>query len=356
VKLFLLAALVLSLAGVGAQEVLAPSLFVATDPLGANLRVDDQPRSETTPVLLRGLGTGVHQLLVYKAGYRAERLTVTIVAGKTASITITMAPDSVVAAFPANTVLEIAGSNRSTTGLQFRLPGGRYDLSTEGTTVKAEPVFEDEALLTLAPWLGLGLVSVAAGSAGIDLYFKSQNWGGLTPFTPLLWASAAVELAWYWALSDRRTRWEKSRMPTYGPLAQEGAEKAVFSTALAERANLLLSEGDLVGSEAVLSRLVHEYPEAYQVPGAWFRLARIHALKGERELAQGEYRLVAETLQDPEWYDRAHKALADFALADAQPEKALYHLRQLTFVDGYFEPAVIAAQIDELVKGTPNAP
>ena len=343
-------------AGLGAQEVLAPSVFISTDPLGAHLRLDDQPRKETTPVLLRGLGAGVHQLVVYKAGYRSERLRVTIVAGKTATITVSMAPDSVVAAFPANTLLEIAGSNRSTTGLQFRLPSGRYDLSSEGSTAKAEPVFADEGLMTLAPWLGLGLTTLAAGSTAIDLYLMSQNTGTLTPITPALWVSAVVEMAWYWALSARQTRWNQARVPTFGPLTQEAAEKAEFSTTLAERANLLLADGNLEGSEALLSRLVREYPEAYGVPGAWFHLARIHSLKGERELARGEYRLVAETLQDPEWYDRAHKALADFALAEGQPEQALYHLQQLTFADGYFEPPVIQAQIDELSKGTPHAP
>ncbi|MEI8094814.1 MAG: PEGA domain-containing protein [Spirochaetales bacterium] len=351
----LLAVLTVASAGLSAQEPMVPSVFVVTDPMAASLRLDDQPRAETTPVLLRGLKPGNHKLVVFKEGFQASHLEFTVTEGKTTVVTVPLAPDSIVAVFPANPQFEVAGASRGTSGLQFRLPAGRYDLATRGTTVGAQPVFGDEALLTLAPWLGAGLATVAAGSAAIDLYLMSQNSGGVTPFTPVLWVSLGVELAWHWALADRHARWEKTKLPTFAPVAQEGAEKAEFAGPLAERAAQLLADGDLAGSEVLWSRLVRDYPEAAEVPGAWFRLARIHALKGERALASGEYRMVAETLQDPEWFDRAHKALADFALADGQTEEALYHLHQMAFADGYFDPAEIQLQIEELTKEAAGA-
>jgi hypothetical protein len=321
--------------------------------MAASLRLDDQPRAEKTPVLLRGLKPGHHKVVVYKAGYDAQTLDFEVPAaappsGKVVVLNLSLAPDSVVALFPANPMLQVAGSSRSTLGLQFRLPAGRWDLTTQGTTVKAEPVFGDEAMLTVAPWVGVGLLSLAAVATVFDAGGLFGAAPTFSPSTAVLWTALGGDLAWWWALADRKGRWEREKVPTFEPVAQEGAEKAEFAGPLAARAGEFLQSGDLANAEALFGRLVRDYPEAVEVPGAWFRLARIHNLKGERELARGEYRLVAETLQDPEWYDRAHRALADLAVADGHYDEALYHLHQLAYADGFFDPADIQAQIDEL--------
>jgi hypothetical protein len=347
--LFLLLFTMLMTGGM-AQEVLAPSVFVVTSPMGASLRVDDAPSAEKTPVLVRGLKKGFHRIVVYKDGFLPSTLEVTVINDKAAVLNVALVPDSVVAVFPADPKFEVAGANRSTMGLQFRLPAGRYDLQTRGDTVYAEPVFPDEGLVGLAPWLGVGLGLAAVGSTVFDLTAPTSATNGTTRpkvsmFTPTLWLALAVELGWHWALADREARWQKAKIPVFSPVAQEGAEKAEFAGPLAARAAALLDNGDLSGASALLARLVRDYPDAAEVPGAWFRLARIHALGGERELARGEYRLVAETLQDPEWFDRAHKTLADMAIADGQTEEAVYHLRQMAFADGFFAPSDIQAQI-----------
>ena len=105
-----------------------------------------------------------------------------------------------------------------------------------------------------------------------------------------------------------------------------------------------LQSGELVSSEALFSRVVKEYPSSRLVPAAWFRLAKLHTITGRRDLALGEYRLVAEIYPQAEFYDKARKILADLNEGAGHPLKALENLDAMVLADGFFDKADIEAQ------------
>ena len=336
----------LAVSPVTSQEALWPSVFLETVPLGASVRLDNTARAEKTPVLLRGLKDGRHTVVLYKAGFRSQTLTFDVNRKRVTVVRQSLEPDSVVAAFPANPKFQSFGGAQDTLSRQFRLPAGRYLLGTTDTTVSAAPVFVDEPLTVLAPWLSWGLFTAAAVSSGADAWGMTQYQLGLSPATPLLLTAAAEGVLWTWALGAREKRWDKERAAVASPLD----EKAEFSGPLAGRAEALQSQGNLDGAAQLYGQLVRDYPEAAEAPEAWFRLARIHALKGERELARGQYRLVAETLQAAALFDRAHKALADLAEADGNFSEASYHVAQIAFADNFFERSFVEAELKRLAE------
>lgn len=69
----------------------AGALRVKTDITGAQIFLDGQEKG-TTPTTLRGLPPGPHQLALVKDGYEAHEQAVTITAGKTELVVVTMKP------------------------------------------------------------------------------------------------------------------------------------------------------------------------------------------------------------------------------------------------------------------------
>jgi hypothetical protein len=69
----------------------AGALRVKTDITGAQIYLDGQEKG-TTPTTLRGLAAGAHQLALVKDGYEAHEQAVTVTAGKTELVMVTMKP------------------------------------------------------------------------------------------------------------------------------------------------------------------------------------------------------------------------------------------------------------------------
>lgn len=334
-----------------AQDQGKPSAFVDSDPMGARILLDGQLLPVRTPALLRGVTPGPHQLKLWHEGFQQRELMIDLVPGKVPAVSATLLPESVVLAFPENTQVTDASGLHSTTGNQFRYPNGRYDLSS-GATVGLKPVFPDAELLAVAGWGAVLLSTAAVLSIAADSYQTSSGWMNHPSELSLgLSISVFLELPWYGALLQRKKTFDATEAPRISPVPEHLAEAVVVFHA----GETALEAGDLSAAEPFLTRVVKEFPESNLVPGAWFRLARIHLVTGRRELALGEYRLVAETYPQAESYDRARKALADLYEANGEKSKAVENLDAMVLSDGFFDPADIAAQKARLTA-PPEAP
>jgi len=331
-----------------------PSVFVDTDPMGARIFLDGTLLPERTPALLRGLTLGKHQVSLRRDGFVPALSAFEVAEGTVPTVEISLTPDSVVLAFPANDQVVDAEGPHPTEGRQFRYPSGTYQLAdTQGRGLAMTPVFPDEGLLAVAGWGLAVLVGASLASAASDIYHINNGWTTHpSEVTAALWVSTLFELPWYGSLSGRKARFLRDAAPSVTALPERlDQAKALF--ALGEDS---LQTGDLPRAAPLFTRVVKEFPESRLVPGAWFRLARIHSLTGRRDLALGEYRLVAETYPQAAVYDRAQKALADLYEAAGLPEKAIESLDRMVLADGFFDPIDIAAQKDRLVGKVPHAP
>jgi len=345
--------LVLPLAG-WAQALGPPSVFLDTDPMGSRVFLDGKLLPDRTPALLRGLPAGPHELVFWHEGFLRSSQKFVAADGSVPTVQVPLSPDSAVLAFPADGQIVDSQGNHVTDGKQFRYPAGTYQF-TPGESLQLTPVFPDEGLLTAAGWGLLTLFGAAVISTGSDIYHVNSGWQNHpSQITVALWVSTLFELPWYGSLAGRKAKFQRETAPNVTALPQ-ALDRA---QALFDGGEAALQAGQLDQAEPLLARLVKEFPDTRLAPGAWFRLARIHSITGRRDLALGEYKLVAETYPQSATYDRARKAIADLYEAAGDPAKALENLDLMVLRDGFFDPADITAQKARLsaAEGVPHAP
>jgi hypothetical protein len=330
------------------------SVFIDTNPLGARIQLDGRLLTEETPALLRGLGSGKHTVSLWKDQFGQVTQTFVVSEGRVAQVDADLPPDSIVLAFPENTQVTDGQESRETKGDQFRYPKGTYTFSLDQETLRLTPIFPDEPLVSLAGW---SLAFLAAGATAMtvsDAYHIQTNWTNHpSSLTIGLLSATILDAAWFAALQGRKARFLKETVGTTSPLpSQIDSPQPTFDAGEAS-----LQTGGLAKAEELFTRVVREYPTSQLVPGAWFRLARIHSVTGRRDLALAEYRLVAETYPQAAYYDRARQALANLYEAAGKPADALESLNLMVLNDNFFDKADIEAQKARLsAQETTNAP
>ena len=91
------------------------SLYVTSDPSGARIDIDGSYRG-TTPIILSGMTTGLHTIIISQSGYNDYFTTATVYAGQTTKVTGPLNPISPVpttspaAAVPTATIPQTTGS------------------------------------------------------------------------------------------------------------------------------------------------------------------------------------------------------------------------------------------------------
>lgn len=328
-----------------------PSVFIDTEPMGARIQLDGELLAVATPALLRDLKPGKHTLTLTKDGFRP--FVRDFEAGDTAPIVqADLAPDSVLVAFPTNDKLSAPGGDFDTSAKQFRFTAGSYNLRDENGKAVFDPIFPDQGLLDLAGW-SFTLVSTTAGvSLASDLWHMSQGWTDHPSFvTAGLGFAALIELPWLLSVNGAKDRFDKTKIPAVTPLPAP----LITAEVLFQQGENTLKSGNLDVAAETFSRFVRDFPESRLTPGAWYRLARIHSVTGRRELALGEYRLVAETFPQAAYHDRARQAMADLYEAAGNPQEALRQLDLMVFNDGFFSKDDVEAQKTRL-RGQEAAP
>ena len=329
-----------------------PSVFLDSDPIGARINLDGRLLVDRTPALLRGLSPGKHSVSVGKQDFIQVTQSFEVASGQVPVVRLVLPPDSVVVAFPENAEVVDAQGKHSTSSQQFRYPAGTYVLSDQDGAVRFTPVFPEEGLLTVAGWSLAALSGAALLSTASDIYHISAGWvDHPSLLTAGLWVSTLFSLPWWDALQKRKTAFMKDS----ASLATALPSPLELPQPLFDAGEDAMNSGDLAKAEGLFTRVVREHPSSQLVPGAWFRLARIHLVTGRRELALGEYRLVAETYPQAAYYDRAREALANLYEAAGERALALENLDQMVLTDGFFDRADIEAQKARL-KAAQEAP
>ncbi|NNM67258.1 MAG: PEGA domain-containing protein, partial [Spirochaetales bacterium] len=317
---------------------------------GALLRVDGRPLKLQTPVLLTDLKPGEHHFELLKAGYRTWSRRLPLTLGHVVSVPVRLEPDTSTLAFPEDQRLLLGGQSARTENKEFRIPDGSYRVRSVGNTVEFAPVFPDQTLLDATVW-SLPVVSTLSILASLgDLSTHDSAGFPFSPTTVTSWGFVVGDVLWSVALNNSKVRFLNDHQLQIDPLPQ--ARRAAAS--LFEEGKNALANGRLPQAAEAFAQIVKSYPDAVQTPGAWFYLARLHALEGDRALAKSEFRIDADYLQQANYYDKSCKALADLDQADGELLQAVNRLRSMVFVDPLFTRQEIEAQIQTLenqIKG-----
>jgi hypothetical protein len=129
------------------QQIELPDIafFLTTSPINADVLLDGKPLEEQTPLLLRQLGPGRHELEIRKQGYRTELREIELEPGEILSLEIDLASLSFRPVLPEEETVTIRGEEEEAGDTVYRLPEGSYSFNREGGSLHIEPVFPQDS-------------------------------------------------------------------------------------------------------------------------------------------------------------------------------------------------------------------
>jgi hypothetical protein len=179
------------------------SLFVASDPSGARIYVDGSYRG-TTSIILSGLTTGSHTIIISQSGYSDYSTSATIYAGQIRTVSVTLIPltpepdqtgSLSLSSSPPGADIFIDGSYRGitpvtlsglTTGSHTIIisQSGYTDYSTSATIYAEQTRTVSVTLIPSTPVPAhTGSITITSSPSGADVYVDGTSYRGITPVT-----------------------------------------------------------------------------------------------------------------------------------------------------------------------------
>jgi tetratricopeptide (TPR) repeat protein len=321
-----------------ASEAAKAILFVNSSPIRARVILDGEPLAGETPLMLRNLESGEHEVQILKEDYRLASRTLDLAPGEVAELDIELVKKFWRPAFPDEQELIVHGNPMETGDNLFRLPEGTYNVSRQGTRLDLEPVYPYQNVITA---LNISLPVFLSFSAVLTLQEMLLPSDTDLPLPPALLTSYIINLGMISldvALHVRKGKFMRDFAAGTDELA--GSSSAVREQY--ERAEELLAAGELSRALNIYSRITAAHRDSEYFPPALYKIAKIHLITGKDSLAILEFRLITSTFPLADLYDKAQKALADIYLSQGSYEQSRSRLDTMVLYD----PLFTAEQID----------
>jgi len=354
-KIFDLGCIIFSITTIAySQQIEIPNgtFFLTTSPINADVLLDGEPLEEQTPLLLRDLEPGSHELEIRKQGYRTELVEIELGPEEIQSLEIDLASLSFAPVLPEEETVIIRGEQQEAGDTVYQLPEGSYSFRREEGNLQIEPVFPQDR------WIGgLNLaIPLSIAFTGIltlhDIFHPKRaalqftEDFSLSPATLSAYGLSFTLIGFDIALYLRRSKARKSF--TYAAVPREQALHSAKE--YYERAENLLALGQLEEALRFYTRVLEGYKDSPLYPYALFKTARIHFLTGEDSLATIEFKMIADHYPLPDLYDKARRGLADILLRRRAYQESIEQLQHIVFADplyGEEEIELLEAEILE---------
>jgi PEGA domain-containing protein len=325
-------------------------LFITTAPIRAEVLLDGTPFG-TTPLLVRDVAPGEHQITLIKPGFLRRNETVAVTAGEFGQFSVTLEPNVFVGAFAAAETV-VAGTTYNRQDARLILPAGTYEFSQSGTRLSLDPVYPNESALR-GLRVATPVVIIAAVVATIeDLLVQDSARSYFTSFLPspatfAAWTAAAASSGFLIALNRDKDRYESETIVRQLETTLTDAETERYYLD-GDRA---LEAGNLGTALTNYTRVVVDGGDSEYVPLALYKTGRIYSISGEGALALPLFALLVRDYPIPETYDLALKSISDIHVRNGQYDDAILSLESMIFVDDSYDPDDIRADI-EIIKST----
>ncbi|UCF98846.1 MAG: PEGA domain-containing protein [Spirochaetaceae bacterium] len=331
---------------------MSSALFLTTDPINADVLLDGEPLEEQTPLLLRVLEAGRHDLEVRKQGYRTERREIEIAAGEIRTVVIELASLSFSPVLPEEQRVIIYGAEEGDGDILYQLPEGNYSFTREKGALRIEPIFPQDGWirgLNMAIPLSLGFSTVLCLH---DIFYPKRAALEFSENFSLSPASlSAIGLSLTLISFDIVLYAGRAKAKSAFTYAATPREQALHSAKeYYDRAENLLSLGQLEEALRFYTRVLEGYKDSPLYPNALFKTARIHFLTGEDSLATIEFNLIADHYPLPDLFDKAQRGLADILLRRGAYRESIEQLQHMVLADPLYseeEIELLKAEIRE---------
>ena len=322
-------------------------LFINTAPIRAEVTLDGTPIG-TTPLLVRDVAPGEHQITLIKPGFLRRSETVSVSAGEFGQYSVTLEPNVFVGAFAAAETV-VAGTTYSRQDARLILPAGTYEFSQSGTRLSLDPVYPNESALR-GLRVATPVVVIAAIVATIeDMLVQDSARSYFTsllpsPATFAAWTAAAASSGFLIALNLDKDRYEAQTIVRELETTLTDAESERYYLD-GDRA---LAAGNLGTALTNYTRVVVDGGDSEYVPLALYKTGRIYSISGEGDLALPLFKLLVRDYPVPETYDRALKSISDIYLSNGHHDDAILSLESMVFVDDLYDREEIRADIQTI--------
>jgi tetratricopeptide (TPR) repeat protein len=333
-------------------EVHSGTFFLSTVPINADVLLDGEPLADQTPLLLRALEPGIHELEIRKEGYRTELREIELAAGEIRSLEIDLSSLFFDPVLPEEQTVVIRGEEQEAGDTVYRFPEGSYSFDREGGSLHIEPVFPQERWIR---GLNLAIPLSAAFTTVLtlhDIFYPKRaalQFGedfSLSPVTlsafGLTFTLVGFDIALYARRNKARRTFSYDAIPREQALHRAGEYY--------QRAENLLALGQLEEAQRFYTRVLENYRDSPLYPQALFKTARIHFLTGRDSLATIQFNLIADHYPLPDLYDKAQRGLADILLRQGAYQQSIEQLQQMVFADPLYSPEEVELLKAEILE------
>jgi tetratricopeptide (TPR) repeat protein len=316
-----------------AQTPMQAVIFLISTPINARVIHNGRPLAQETPLLLRDLAVGKHFFEVRKEGYPSRTVEVSLEPDEVKTISVDLGAGAFQPAFLNEQDLILGEKREPSAGRIFQLPEGSYRIRRSGGTLRVEPVYRLQGLITGLS-VALPLALAFSGVLTVNDLLHPQR--GTMPLSAPTLSSYGISVGLAGldvVLLLQRRKFVKSLAYSSRPLqdsehiARESYEKGEEMIALDRKEEALRFFGEVV----------YGYKDSPFLPQALFKTAKIHFLTGDDTLAILELQLIADRYPLPDLYDKARKTLADLYLRQGAFAESLEQLQAMLFADPTYE-------------------
>ena len=318
------------------NQALSAPVFINSNPINAGIILDGEPTLQKTPALLTDIRGGRHTLKIIKDGFEDREYTFETSGEQTSVIDLQLTSGTVVADFPEESRVYIRKSKDASEDLRrnrtVRLPEGRYDIKNENGEVIVIPVYPKQTLLTMntAVFFTAVAANLTAIKSELDRFDELSF-----PHSPALTVSEAAviitgltEIA---LLRDKQYFLDDFRIYNAGLEELESEAEKIFAEAQDQ-----LSRGRLENALTGFTRIISEFPDSPRFPEALYKVARIHIISADTNLAVSELNIIIDHFPEADIYDKACQTLALLYFNSGKPGKAADTVNRMVFYDPLF--------------------
>lgn len=310
------------------------NVFIHTNPINANILIDDTPILQKSPAFMQKISVGKHKIGIRKKGFEPIDVEVNIEDPKTFVIEVSLANGFSRLYFPdAKKIVFGKGEQEAKDNSSISVPNGNYSIKNESEAVSINPIYDKELFF----YLNTGLFFLSAGAtiiSGIieyntsgELFFPHST--SLTVFESLALISGLTDLA---LLIDRKNFLDEKKLDSIALSTDNNKAEKIYSDA-----NKCFYERDLERAISGFTKIISNYPDFEKFPEALYTIARIHLIMGESNLAASELRIILSNYPDARVYDKTCQKLSIIYYKNGKKEKSLNTARRMVFYDPIFE-------------------
>lgn len=318
-------------------------LFVNSQPIGAEVRIDKTLLPGTTPMIIRRADPGTYTFTIRKESYEPATEDLVLAGGQVREMSAQLVPRGLSITLPRNDTAVVAGSEVTAGDSVLQLTGDRFLIESDSGTVRVRPrpglERLGDALSIVAP------VMMAFGTLlTVDAVVNPPENGPVLPPTVIAVhgvTAAAIGL-------NVGIQISRARAARDFRVAVEARGDPDREQRLLEEADEHLANGDIERSLERYDELLSEFPTSDYVPEALHRSAGVLILLGEVSAAESRFSRIVQELPVADFYDTSLKNLADIAYQRGEYDEALSYLDKITYFRSPFTRAEILEYVEEL--------